>query len=93
MEATCALHQTKALFTCPRCGAFQCLQCRHPDDATQRLFREMGVMLQEDRSLAAKLCDACLQRPARARSGLPGLIFFGVVLVALLAAVFWLRDH
>jgi len=92
MEATCARHGAKTLFTCPRCGAFQCLLCRHPDDPTQRLLRETRVMLEPDRELAVKRCDACLHRPSRGRSPVPGLVFFGVLLMALLGVLFWFRD-
>lgn len=81
----CEVHALEAHFTCPRCGAFTCAECRAPPDSTEALLRTMQVACRSDGPDVAAWCARCLSRPSRRRAMAAPLVAFGVLLVGLTA--------
>lgn len=80
----CEAHGLEAHFTCPRCGAFTCGECRAPADPGKAFFRTMLVRCRADEGVDA-WCDACLSRKTKGPSVAAPLVAFGALLVGLTA--------
>jgi len=81
----CEVHGVEAHFTCPRCGAFTCAECRAPPDSTQALLRTVQVACRSDGPGVAAWCARCLSRPSTRRALTAPLVAFGALLVGLTA--------
>jgi hypothetical protein len=87
-RARCATHGKEAHFTCPRCGVFVCVDCRHPTSSAAALLRAAQLAVHADGARAARYCGGCLARPSPrrrlARTVLgAGAALLGLLLVAL----------
>lgn len=84
-RARCPQHDAVAFFTCPRCGAFVCRECRNPKDSTEALLRTLQLSVYDEE--AARWCPTCLARAKRGPAVWPALMGFGLLLLSLAAAV------